>query len=157
MKKIVPYLIFILCLTAGVAGIPSWPKTETAVDYYKISKNPYGIAIYQDGLHASVEFNKAKTFTISGNTILIPGANQLTYGRDDIVFDKTNIYTDPPQDQIDYLKMTKADTSVLPNTVFLVNPHIPGELELRGTNLHIDLTNKQINGPIDVVIVHDTI
>ncbi len=104
MKKT---LLFILLTLAGVAGIPAWPKPETSVGYFKISKNPFGVAVYQDGPHASVQFKNATSFTVNGNTVHINGATTVVYGRDDIIFDDTSIYTEPTQEQIDFLGKKK--------------------------------------------------
>jgi hypothetical protein len=157
MKQIAIFIGFILFCIAGLAGIPSWPKIETSVGYFKISKNPYGVAMYQDGKYASVEFENATSFAVNGNTITISSASAVMYSRDDIIFDTTSIFTDPPQEQIGYLRRSKTDTSVLPNTVYLINPHIPGVLELQGTNMRLDKESKKIYGSVPSVIVHDNL
>lgn len=161
MKHILLLIGFALLCLAGVAGIPSWPRSEKAVGYYKISTNPYGVAIYQDGKYASIQFVNARSFTVKGNTITIPSASAVSYSRDDILFDATTIYTEPTQEQIDYLNKKKIVTSQriisLPQTIYLVNPHIPGMLEFRGSNMRIDLDQKQVEGTIITVIVHDKI
>lgn len=161
MKRILFVIGFILLCLAGITGIPSWPKSETSVGYFKISKNPYGIAIYQDGAHASVQFVGAQSFTVRGNTITIPPVSTIVYGRDDIIFDDTSIYTEPTQEQIDYLNKKRVATldRIIPTaqTIYLVNPAIPGMLELRGSNMRIDLDQKHIEGSVTTVIVHDTI
>lgn len=157
MKNIWFSIGFVLLALAGIFGIPSWPKIATAVGYYKISTNPYGVAIYQDGKHASIQFTNARSFTVKGNTITIPFATTIVYSRDDIIFDAASIYTDPPQEQIDYLQKNKTDTTLLPNTVYLVNPRIPGMLELHGSDMQLDKATKQIHGSVTSVIVHDTL
>lgn len=146
----------LLCLT-GIAGISSWPRSESAVGYFTVSANPFGVAIYQEGPHASVQFVGARSFTVKRNTITIPGASKLMYSRDDIIFDDTSIYTEPPQEQVDYLQKKKVTTTDLGRTVYLVNPHIPGVLELRGSNMILDRDQKQITGSVQAVIVHDTL
>lgn len=150
-------LLFIVLLLAGIAGIPSWPKPETPVGYFTVGRNPYGVAIYQEEPHASVQFVGAESFTVNGNTITIPSASRVMYSRDDIIFDDTSIYTEPTQEQIDYLGKKKVNSTTLPNSVYLVNPRIPGMLEIRGTNMTIDLHQKYINGLIQTVVVHDRI
>ena len=157
MKNILIFIGFMLLVLAGIAGIFQWQVAPRSVGYYQISKNLYGVAIYQDGLHESVQFAAAQKFIISGNTISIYGSTSVFYGRDDIVFDQTSIYTDPTQEQIDFLHKNKMDTSVLSNIVYLENPHIPGVLELQGKNLRIDKNQKQITGEVQTVIVHDSI
>ncbi len=157
MKHIFTFIGFILLCLTGIAGIPSWPKPETSIGYYKISKNPYGVAIYQDGKHADVQFVDATGFSVKGRVITIDALSKIVYSRDDIIFDATAIYTDPPQEQIDYLRMKKVSTVTLPEAIYLVNPHIPGMLELRGSNMHIDINQKQIEGSIKTIIVHDTV
>lgn len=157
MKKTLLLIGFALLTLAGIFGIPSWPKSETAVGYYKINTNPYGVAMYQDGKHASVQFTNVRSFTVKGNVITIPSATTIVYSRDDIICDTNGIYTDPPQEQIDFLQKKKVKTAILPNTIYLVNPHIPGMLEFRGSNMRLDLDRKQVTGMIDTVIVHDTI
>jgi hypothetical protein len=157
MKNILLSISFVLITLAGIAGIPSWPKSETAVGYFKISKNPYGVAVYQDGKYASVQFTNARSFTVRGNTITIPSATVVTYGRDDILFDDAAIYTDPPQEQIDYLNKEKVATTTLPHSIYLIDPHVPGMLELRGTDMSLDKNQKQIRGSVTTVIVHDNL
>lgn len=160
MKTIFLTIGFILICLAGIAGLSSW-KDETSVGYFKISKNPYGVAIYQDGQHASVQFVGAQSFTVQGNTVTIPSASTITYSRDDIIFDATSIYTEPTQDQIDFLHKPKTSihNRIIPiaHALYLVNPRIPGMLELRGSNMQIDLDKKQVYGTIITVVVHDTI
>lgn len=157
MKQTLFVIGFALLTLAGIVGVASWPTLETPIGYFTISKNPYGIAIYQGGRYASVQFENARSFTVKGNTITIPSASAVSYSRDDIIFDATSIYTDPPQEQIDYLNKKKVDTTVLPNSIYLVNPHIPGMLEFRGSNMRIDLDQKRVEGTIITVIVHDKI
>ena len=161
MKNILFLIGFTLLVLAGIAGIPSWPKPETEVGYFRISTNPYGVAIYQDGPHASIQFVDARSFSVNGNTITIPSASTVVYGRDDIIFDTTTIYTEPTQEQIEFLHKKKIASSeriiALPQTIYLVNPHIPGTLEFRGTDMHIDLDQKQITGTVTTVVVHDEI
>lgn len=175
MKKTLLLIGFALLTLAGIFGIPSWPRSETPIGYFTISKNPYGIAIYQGGRHASVQFENAGAFEVKGMTATIAGPAHITYSRDDIIFDATGtLYTEPKQEEIDYVAATlgksfiKIGTSdrkiTLPvQTFYLVNPHIPGMLEFRIPNeseLRIDRDQKQIDGWTDTtvsVIIHDKI
>jgi hypothetical protein len=170
----------VLCI-AGVAGIPSWPTPKTTVGYFTVAKNPYGIAVYQDGAHTSVQFYTAYAYRVDGMSItlsLSPSSNVLlTHSRDDIIFDPTGIlYTEPTQEQIDMLTqktgmpLHKPDTSErvinLPaGTFYLVNPKVPGMLEFHtpnSTSFWINRDEKQVGmmGKIldeVTVTVHDTI
>jgi hypothetical protein len=175
MKQIAFLIGFVLLVLAGVAGIPSWPKIETSAGYYSISKNPYGVAIYQDSKYASVQFVNARTYEVKGSTVTIVAPAYIAYSRDDIIFDATGtLYTEPNQDEIDYLsgslgkQCTKVATSdrIIPlpvRTLYLVNPHIPGLLEFHiptGLPVRIDRDRKQIGGWTDTtvsVIIHDKI
>lgn len=158
MKQILFVIGFILLCFAGIAGISSWPQLQTSVGYYKIGTNPFGVAIYQDGLHNSIQFTGATGFSVRNNIISIPGTTTLVFGRDDIVFNATYIYTQPTQEQIDFLKKVKTSATTLPDTVFLVNPDIPGMLEFQGLDMRIDNAKKQITASGSIkVIVHDEI
>lgn len=175
MKHMLAIILF--CL-AGIAGIPSWQVPKQSVGYFTVSTNPYGVAVYQEGKHASIQFDNARSFQISGNTITIslsPTTETLaTFSRDDIVFDGAGrLYTEPTQEQIDMitklagiaLEKVEASDRRVPfdaQTLYLVNPHIPGMLEMRITSpdLWIDRDQKRIgtNGhlPESVVVrVHD--
>jgi len=154
MKK---FLLFIFFLAAGVAGSLPWPALPQSVGYYKISANQYGVAIYQDGLHNTVQFTGATSFQTNGSTITIPDTTSVLYGRDDIIFDVTSVYTDAPQEQIYYLQKTKTDKTLLPITFYLVNPRVPGVLEFYGNNMQIDKNKKQITGTINKIVVLDSI
>lgn len=154
MKK---FLLFIFFLAAGIAGSLPWSTLPQLVGYYKISKNDFGVAIYQDGLHNSVEFRGATSFQVNDSTITISNATSIVYGRDDIIFDATSIYTDPSQDQITFLQKVKTQETALPSRFYLVNPRVPGVLEFYGNNMQIDKNKKQITGTIDKIVVLDRI
>jgi hypothetical protein len=139
----------VLCI-AGVAGIPSWPTPKTTVGYFTVAKNPYGVAVYQDGAHTSVQFDTAYAYSVDGMkiTLALSSASNvlLTHSRDDIIFDTTGtLYTEPTQEQIDVLTqktgmpLRKVETSErvihLPaGTFYLVNPKVPGMLEFHTPN-----------------------
>lgn len=175
MKNILLIIGFALIVCAGVAGIPSWPRIVQSAGYFTISKNPYGVAIYQDGIHNSVEFTGASGFKIYGTTVTIGNHKNITYGRDDIVFDANGtIYTEPQIAQIDYLTQTigkpfqpvptyDSKISLPVPTFYILNPHVPGMLEIHTTGttlMWIDRNLKQIGGWTNTsvtILVHDTV
>lgn len=174
MKNIRLLIAFALFCFAGIAGILSWPKQKTHIGYFDASTNPYGVAVYQDGPHASVQFNGAKNFTTQDNTIHLFAAN-VAYSRDDIIFDQAGvIYTEPTQEQIDMLKkITKKELKKVQTATrmvslsfpvfYLINPNVPGMLEIRfpdNATPTINLETKIIDTstPAGIVITaHDAI
>jgi hypothetical protein len=175
MKQTLLLIGFMIITLAGAAGVVSWQKPATAVGYYNIGTNPYGVAIYQDGPHANVQFVHATMFTVNGAAITISAPTSIMYSRDDIIFDATGtLYTEPTQEEIAYVsqsigkQLTKVGSSdrTIPLPVqsfYLINPHIPGELEFRIPNergLWINRDQKQIGGwtgTTVTVLVHDTV
>jgi len=169
MKDIRLLLAFALLCFTGIAGISAWPKFETTLGYFKISKNPFGVAIYQEGLHKSVQFTNALSYTIQNQTVFITAKKPIliNYSRDDILFDKNGtIYTEPTQEQIDLLSrllqksLTKSKTleriiQFPSGEIYLVNPSIPGMLKIQSAlSMPINLDTKIItsNGPLSVVV-----
>jgi hypothetical protein len=131
---------------AGVTGFFPWKQSDPTVGYFRVGTNPYGIAVYQEGPHASLQITKAKTYAIAGKTITIAapvtGSTTLTYSRDDIIFDSTGmVYTEPTEDQLTMLgsllgrtliKTTDLERTVSVNEshLYVVNPHTAGMLKI---------------------------
>jgi hypothetical protein len=156
-------IFFFLLMAGSVAGVPSWPKEETPVGNFIISTNPYGIAIYQRDKHASLQFNGFGSFFVSKQLITIESqeinAQNIAYSRDDVIFDLSgNLYTEPPQNELDYIQkilgitLTKIENAerVAPlssSLIYILNPRISGIFELQfpqNTIVSIDRETKQI-------------
>jgi len=180
LKEIGLVFILVVLILAGLAGIQSWPKKETSVGYYFVSRNTFGIAIYQKQAHASVQFDGYPSFTLSGNTVKFGTSStesaDINYSRDDIIFDdKGTLYTEPPTWQWQELNrelgvaLTKysSDTRIVTlnsNHLFLVNPHLAGALELTlGADKPATISRDQdkisnnVKRTSVTVIVHDTV
>jgi len=147
LKNLGIVILFAFLMAGGVAGIPSWSKEETTIGYVTVSKNPFGIAIYQQDKHASVQLNGFDTFTKNDKTLTVYSRKTtqqtIGYSRDDIIFDDLgNLYTEPPEKEQMYveniltmalLKIAdpKRTTPILSSTMFIINPNIPGILKIQ--------------------------
>ncbi len=180
IRDIVVISIFFLCMAGSVAGVPSWPKEETAVGYFTVSKNDYGIAIYQLDKHASVQFNGFDAYTNTDKTVTLSSDEKkqqtIGYSRDDIVFDHSgNLYTEPPEEEQvrleetinkELVKITDQERTieVLSSILFIINPNIPGVMKIqfpKDTIVAIDRENKLIHVkqpiPSLEITIYDTI
>lgn len=173
MKDLRYIMALVLLCFAGIAGISAWPRSDTSVGYFLIGKNPYGVAIYQEGPHASVQFTNAQSFTVKNNTVTITPASTITYSRNDIIFDATGtIYTEPTQGQIDMLSRLLGKSLVKVNSpervirisvneIYLVNPSIPGMLGIQGDSqisINRDMKTISFEQSVPVMVtIHDAI
>lgn len=136
------YIAVSVLLLAGIAGVHAWPKNQRAVGYFTLAKNPWGIAIFQPGVHTTVQWNGYTTVSQNNNTVLLKTTGttmpSIDFGRDDIIFDSEgNLYTESKESEIQALstlsgiplkKIQVSDKTISTDSArfFLVNPHIPG-------------------------------
>ena len=157
-------MVAILAICAfGIAGIPAWPKHIDFVGSYKLAANPWGTALYQDGLHRNLQFNGFVKQTIQNNTILLHEdgntSGTIDFSRDDILFDaEGNLYTESKEDEISTIssmsgillkRVEVVNRTAIPAStlLYLVNPHIPGAVSIQfpqETTVVIDLDQKRI-------------
>ena len=173
-------MFFLICITVfSMSGVPAWPSHINSVGYFKLSSNTWGTALYQDGLHSTLQFNGfLKTSVRDRTVILVRNRNKpanIDFSRDDIIFDSEgNVYTESKENEmrtiyyqsgISVIRFYTDNRLSVPahDFVYIINPHIPGVIALQfptSTTVSIDLERKTIEFPKTVsqitVHVYDT-
>ncbi len=180
MKQHIITLAFLGITAFGISGVFAWPNKIESVGYFKLARNPWGTAIYQDGLHQTIQFNGFNKTTKNDKTVIIernPNAlATIDYSRDDILLDaKGTVYTESKIQEMEAIAtqsgmlLTHVQTdnrlSVPASTLlYLINPRIPGMVAIQfpsHTKVTINLERKAIEFPaaIKTLVVHvyDTI
>jgi hypothetical protein len=180
MKQHIIMFLFFCITVIGMSGIVAWPNHIDSIGYFKLATNPWGTALYEDGLHQTIQFNGFHKQNINGSTIVFWQSGStpasVEFGRDDIIFNAEGIlYTEPNRQEIDAittltgipLKKTPAENRAsIPASplLYLVNPQITGMLAIQfpsNTPVSINLDTKTITFPKTVtyitVHVYDTL
>lgn len=170
--------IFILCAVLAVclvSGFFAWKQPTYAIGHFNLANNTWGTALFQDGLHTSVQIN-GFTYSTLGTTSVRFTRTQKThttmaFSRDDVIFDSEgNLYTESKESEIrtvetqSGISLKKAQNPdrtaiTIPSSFYLINPHIPGMLTIQLTGIDtakLNLEQKTITVPVHVtqIIVH---
>lgn len=175
MKQHIITLAFLGITAFGISGIFAWPNTIASIGYFKLARNPWGTALYQDGLHQTIQFNGFVTSSQNDNTVLvhrIPDTSAtIDFSRDDILFDATGVvYTESKIMELEAiasqsgLLLTKQKTdnrlAIPTNTLlYIINPRILGMVAIQFptyTQVTINLERKTIDFPntIKTIVIH---
>lgn len=170
--------VLILCAVLAVclvSGMLAWKQPTYAVGYFNLANNSWGTALFQDGLHNSLQINGFTYSTIQGASVrfIRTQKTQTTIGfsRDDIIFDaEGNLYTESKESEtrtvetqsgISLKKTQNPDRTAItiPSSFYLINPHIPGMLTIQITGINtatLNLEQKTITVPVHVtqIIIH---
>lgn len=172
IRDIAIYVAVSVMLLAGIAGIHAWPTDEHSIGYFTYAKNPWGIAIYQPGIHTTIQWNGYTVVSQTGTTLVLKMQSVITpsmdFGRDDIIFDdEGNLYTESKESEIQTIhalsgmiiqKMQNSEKNITTGATqfFLINPHIPGVLKITFPNhsmTSINLDTKKITNTVNTPIV----
>jgi len=163
-QHFVMFLFF--CITVvGMSGVVAWPNRIDSIGYFKLATNPWGIALYEDGLHQTIQFNGFHKRTIHGATIVLARTGNtpanIEFSRDDIIFNTEGaLYTESRLQEIEAissvsglpLQRISIDSRIASASSFLymVNPQITGMISVQFpslTNVRINLDKKTIEFP----------
>lgn len=154
--------IFIIAVI-GIIGIPKWPIDAQTIGNFRVAKNQFGIAIYQEQKYSQYQFNTFESYTVDKNVVTLSKINPLRpviqYNRDDIIIDDQRIlYTEPLMAELIFveqkigLPLIKDDApersiQVRSNKLLIINPRAPGILLIefpKGINIFINRQEKTI-------------
>lgn len=162
-------MFLFFCITVfGMSGIVAWPNRIDHIGYFKLAGNPWGIALYEDGLHRTIQFNGFQQTSMNGSTITLSRNTHtpasIEFSRDDIIFTANgDLYTESRIQEIDTisflsgLPLTRMGTdnrvATISSIVYIVNPQIRGMVSVQfpsGTHSQIHLDKKTIEFTTDV-------
>lgn len=168
MAQIKQHLVMFVffCITViGMSGIVAWPNRIDNVGFFKLATNPWGMALYEDGLHQTIQFNGFAKRTVNGATVVftrkVAAPANIEFSRDDIIFNAHgDLYTESRLQEIEAISSRSGLTlrHILKDSriatasalLYVVNPQITGSLSIQfptGTNVHIHLDKKTIEFP----------
>jgi hypothetical protein len=165
MKHHIIMFLFFCITVIGMSGVVAWPNHIDNIGYFKLATNPWGIALYEDGLHQTIQFNGFGKERIDGKTIMLKrigtGPTNIEFSRDDIIFNaKGDLYTESRSQEIETISSISglrlqrlsgdSRTATASSLVYMVNPQITGGIAIQlpsGTNVQIRLDKKTIEFP----------
>jgi hypothetical protein len=165
MKHHLVMFLFFCITVIGMSGIIAWPNHIDSVGFFKLAANPWGIALYEDGLHQTIQFNGFRTHTMNGSTIALSRTGNtpatIEFSRDDIIFNAEGaLYTESRSQEIEAitslsglpLQRTSGDSRIASasSLLYIVNPQITGLVSVQfpsKTDVQIHLDKKTIEFP----------
>lgn len=165
MKHHLVMFLFFCITVIGMSGVVAWPNHIDSIGFFKLAANPWGIALYEDGLHKTIQFNGFHTQAMNGSTILLARTGNMPanieFSRDDIIFNATGtLYTESQSQEIEaisslsgvLLQRISGDNRIASasSLLYLVNPQIPGSVSIQfpsTTAVQIHLDKKTIEFP----------
>lgn len=171
-----PYLqmfaFVVFCTVIILNGRFVWTKPTETLGYFTIDKNAWGTAIYQEGLHNSIQFNGFEKHVRVNNLVTLKrtqtNASTIDFGRDDILFDdEGTLYTESKMQEIatiskdsglSLIKIQTTNRLSIPasDRLFLINPRVPGALVITfpgNATVTVDLERKAIGFSHNVTMI----
>lgn len=180
MKQHIIMFLFFCITVIGMSGIVAWPNRIDNIGYFKLATNPWGIALYEDGLHQTIQFNGFHKRTLNGSTIMLTRTSNtpatIEFGRDDILFNAEGIlYTESRIQEIEAIsslsglpiqRISAENRVSIPasSLLYIINPRIRGLIAVQfpsKIDVRINLDKKTIEFPnttTDITVhVYDTL